>query len=85
LIEKSFTVPIPCDLYYLYFLVQSKVRDSDSNKGYFIVEKFFGHHKFFVYSDEVENCSFHVFEELCWNFDGDSIESVGSFLQDDYF
>jgi hypothetical protein len=28
---------------------------------------------------EVENCFFHVCEELCWNFDGDCIESVDCF------
>jgi hypothetical protein len=28
----------------------------------------------FAFPDEFENCSFHVFEELCWDFDG--IESI---------
>jgi hypothetical protein len=31
---------------------------------------------FFAFPDEFENCSFYVFEELCWNFDGDYIESI---------
>jgi hypothetical protein len=31
---------------------------------------------FFAFPDEFENCSFHVFEEWCRNFDGDCIESI---------
>jgi hypothetical protein len=38
---------------------------------------------FFPY--EVESCSFHVCEELCWNFDGDCIESVIAFGKMDIF
>ena len=30
----------------------------------------------FFFSYEVEYCSFEVCEELCWEFDGDCIESV---------
>jgi hypothetical protein len=33
----------------------------------------------FVFPYEVENCSFHVCKELCWNFDEDHIESVDCF------
>jgi hypothetical protein len=28
---------------------------------------------FFFFTDEFENCSFHVFEEFCGDFDGDCI------------
>jgi hypothetical protein len=28
---------------------------------------------FFTFPDEFENCAFCVFEELCWDFDGDCI------------
>jgi hypothetical protein len=31
---------------------------------------------FFAFPDEFENCSFHIFEELSWDFDEDSTESV---------
>jgi hypothetical protein len=31
---------------------------------------------FFDFPDEFENCSFYVFEELCWDFDGDCIKSI---------
>jgi hypothetical protein len=30
----------------------------------------------FAFPDEFKNCSFNVFEELCWDFDEDFIESV---------
>ena len=33
----------------------------------------------FAFPDEFENCSFHVFEELCWDFYGDCIEIVDYF------
>jgi hypothetical protein len=33
--------------------------------------------RFFVFPYEAENCSFHVYEELCSNFDDDCIESFG--------
>ena len=31
---------------------------------------------FFSFPDEFEKCSSHVFEELCWDFDGGCIESI---------
>jgi hypothetical protein len=31
---------------------------------------------FFALLDEFENCSFHIFEELCWDFAGNCIESL---------
>ena len=31
------------------------------------------------FSYEVEYCSFKVYEELCWDFDGDCIESINCF------
>ena len=34
---------------------------------------------FFALLDEFENCSFHIFEELCWDFAGNCIESVDCF------
>ena len=34
---------------------------------------------FFDFPYEIKNCSFHVCEELCWNFDEDCIESVDCF------
>jgi hypothetical protein len=31
---------------------------------------------FVAFPDEFESSSFHVFEELCWDFDGNCIESI---------
>jgi hypothetical protein len=31
---------------------------------------------FLVFPYEIKTCYFHVFEESCWNFDGNCIESV---------
>ena len=31
------------------------------------------------FQDKIENYSFHVFEELCWNFNKDYIESIDCF------
>ncbi|KAL6085779.1 hypothetical protein STEG23_010601 [Scotinomys teguina] len=39
----------------------------------------FGYPGFFVSPYEVENCSFQVYEELCWYFDRDCIKSIDSF------
>jgi hypothetical protein len=40
---------------------------------------------FFAFPDEFENCFFHVFKELCWDFDGDYIESIDCLWQDSHF
>jgi len=34
---------------------------------------------FFVITNEFANCSFYLYEELSWNFDGDCTESVDCF------
>jgi hypothetical protein len=31
---------------------------------------------FFAFPDEFDNCYFHVFGELCWDFDRDCTDSV---------
>jgi hypothetical protein len=30
---------------------------------------------FFFFPDEFQNCSFHVFEEFSWDFDGDCLRA----------
>jgi hypothetical protein len=40
---------------------------------------------FFVIPNEFANCSFQLYEELSWNFDGNCIESVDCFRQDGHF
>jgi hypothetical protein len=41
----------------------------------FIVENYFRYSGLFAFLDEFDDYSFHVFEELCWNFDGDCIKN----------
>ena len=40
---------------------------------------------FFVILDKFGNCSFYLYEELGWNFDGYFIESIDCFRQDGHF
>jgi hypothetical protein len=53
-------------------------RDGDSPKSSFIIKNCFCY-PVFCFPHEIVNCSFCVFEELCWTFDGDIIESVDYF------
>jgi hypothetical protein len=62
--------------YHHFSVVKLEVRDGDSPSHSFIVKYCFHYSGFFAFLDEFENCSFHVFEELCWDFDGDCIESI---------
>jgi hypothetical protein len=85
----SVFVPIPCSSHHYCSVVKLEVRDGDSLICSFIVKNLFCYSSlffsflfflsfflFFFFPDVFENCSFHVFEELCWDFDGDFIESV---------
>ena len=47
-----------------------------SCKSSFIVKNCFCYCGPFAFPDEFEICSFQVFEELCWDIDGDCIESI---------
>jgi hypothetical protein len=59
--------------------VELDVKEGDSPSHSFLIKNCF-HYPFFffffAFSDEFENSSFNIFEELCWNFDGGYIESV---------
>ncbi|EGW09540.1 hypothetical protein I79_006140 [Cricetulus griseus] len=50
--------------------------DGDASRSSFIVQACFGYPGSFVSPCEIENCSFKVCEKMCWDFDGDCIESV---------
>ena len=58
-------------------VVKLQIRNGDSPSLSFVVKNYFCSSGFlflflfFASPDEFENCSFHVFEELCWDFDGD--------------
>jgi hypothetical protein len=56
-----------------YSLVNLDVRDGDYPSHSFIVKNCSCYSGFFAFPDVLGNCSFHVFEELCWDFDGDCI------------
>jgi hypothetical protein len=48
------------------------IRDDDTSGSSFNVQNCFSYPGFFffVFSYEVENCSFKFYKELCWIFDG---------------
>ena len=81
LINLSVSGPMPCCLYHYCSVEQIEVRYGDSHINSFIVENYFGYLGFFVFPQEAENCSFYDCEELCWDFDGDCIESADCILR----
>ena len=70
LINISVSVPIPCSFYHYCSIVKLEVRDGDSFSYSFIVKYFYFYSGVFGFPDEFETCSSHIFEELCWDFDG---------------
>lgn len=62
--------------YYWTSVVDLKIRDGDTSRKSFIVQDYFIYSEFFVLPYNVEYCSFTVHKELCWDFNGDYIESV---------
>ena len=52
------------------------VRGGDTSGNFFIVQDCIDYPESFVFPYEVENCSFKVCGELCWDFYGDCIESI---------
>jgi hypothetical protein len=77
LINESVSILIPCSFYHYCSVVKLEVRDvSDSPSCSFIVKNCFCYSWIFAFPDEFENCSFYRFVELCWDFDGDCIDSI---------
>ena len=85
LIYLSVAVPVPCNFYHNFSVVQLEVRHGDSIRGSFIVENSFCYPRFLIFPDAFANCSFYHSEELSWNFDGGCIDSVDCFWQDSHF
>ena len=79
LIHVSIFVPISNCFYYYSSIVQLDVKNSDASRSSFIVQDCFSFPRFFAFPYQVEYCSFQVCEELCWDFDGDCIDSVDCF------
>ena len=59
--------------------VELEVRDCDASRSSFILQDCFDYPVFFAFPYEVEDCSFEVFEEFCWDLDGDYFESIDYF------
>ena len=76
LINLSVFRPIPSCFHYCRSVIELDVRDGDSSRSFFIVLDCFGHPGVFVFPNEAGYFSFEVCEELCWDFDGDYIESI---------
>jgi hypothetical protein len=79
LIILSGFMPIICRFYYDCSAVQFEIRDGGISRSSFTVQNYFSHPGVSVFPYKVENCSFKVRKELCWNFDGNCIESVDCF------
>ena len=72
------SVSVPYDEVFNHYrsVVKLEVRDGDPPSCSLTVKNCFCYSGFSTFLDEFDNCSFHVFEELCWDFDGDCIESI---------
>ena len=81
----SIFVPIPSCFQNYGSIIELEVRDGDASRRSFIVKSCFGYPGFLVFPYKVEYCPFKVCEELCWDFDGDCIDSVDYFWQDCHF
>jgi hypothetical protein len=66
-------------IYHYHSVHQNEVRKGDSSRSSFIVENSFCYPGLFGIPDEVENCSFYLFEEMNCYYDGDCNESVNWF------
>ena len=77
LINLPVSVPIPFNFYHYFSVAHLEVRKGDYLRSSLIVFKIMIFFLFFPY--EIENWSFHAFEESCWDFDGDCVESVDCF------
>ena len=73
------SVHIPYSFCHYCSVIQFEIRDGNFPRSSFIVENSFCYPSFFVIPDEFANYSFLLYEELSWNFDGDSIEYVDCF------
>ena len=75
------SVFIPLSSYFDYYspIVKLEVKDGEAFRSSFIVQDCLGYPGFFVITYEVAYRSFDACEKLCWDFNGDCIESVDYF------
>jgi hypothetical protein len=85
MIYMPVTVPIQYSFYHYCPVILLEVRDGNSPRCLLLLRIVLAILSFFVIPNEFENCSFYLYEELIWNFDGDCIESVHCFQQDGHF
>jgi hypothetical protein len=64
------STPAPRSFYHYCSVVQFEFMGGDSHRSSFIVEYCFCYPGLFVFPYEIKNCSFYIYEELFWNFDG---------------
>ena len=77
LINVSIFMTTTCCFCYYSSVIQLGIgKDSEQ---FIIVQDCSSFPGFLFFPSEAENCSFKVCEELCWDFDGDCIESVDFF------
>ena len=76
LINLPVSVPIPCNFYHYFSVAHLEVRKVITLE---VILLFSQSWIFLFFPYEIENWSFHAFEESCWDFDGDCIESVDCF------
>ena len=79
LIHLSVFMPIPDCFHYYSSIVELEIRDGDAFGSSFHVQDCFSYPGFFVFLYKGEHCSFNVYEEFCWDFDGGCLESVDCF------
>ena len=82
LVQVSVSMPIPSCFHYWSSIIELVVWDGNASRSSFIIQDCFSYSGFFVvvvFLHEVDYCSFQVCEELCWDLDGDCIESVDCF------
>ena len=65
--------------YYYSSVLEPEGRDGNTPGSSFIAQDCFSYPGFFVLPYEEQYCSFEVWEELCWDFNGECIESVDCF------
>ena len=76
LINLPVSVPIPCNFYHYFSVAHLEVRKVITLE---VILLFSQSWIFLFFPYEIENWSLHAFEELCWDFDGDCVESVDCF------
>ena len=71
-------MPIPSCSHYCSSIIELKEKDGDASRSFFIVQDCFDYPEVFI-SYENKTLLFKVSEVLCWDFNGDCIESIDCF------